>query len=359
MSVSKNEIVISSSRWCNNNYMLPLIRQDRLKILFEEHADEREKRMREEKVSIVVPVYNVEKYLKRCVESLLNQTYSNIEIILVDDGSSDHCPVLCDNYAKKDDRVIVIHKKNGGLSDARNCGLLKASGEYILYVDSDDYIERDSCEKLIVGMIENVDVVVGAYNELRSNKIIEKRHSNLSQNRIYNAKEYVISAIKCDEWYAPAWLNLYRKSFLIENNLYYKVGFYFEDIEMLPRLFLANPKVTYVDYSFYNYVIRENSIMTSQETPEKVQMSLEIYSNWMKLFSKVDDQLYKTYLYGILIKYYIATARQRKFYGWKIPGLDFSFAWKYSLNGKEKVKALLFNYFPRQYVKLANRQKGE
>ena len=143
--------------------------------------------MREEKVSIVVPVYNVEKYLKRCVESLLNQTYSNIEIILVDDGSSDHCPVLCDNYAKKDDRVIVIHKKNGGLSDARNCGLLKASGEYILYVDSDDYIERDSCEKLIVGMIENVDVVVGAYNELRSNKIIEKRHSNLSQNRIYHS----------------------------------------------------------------------------------------------------------------------------------------------------------------------------
>ena len=194
MSVSKNEIVISSSRWCNNNYMLPLIRQDRLKILFEEHADEREKRMREEKVSIVVPVYNVEKYLKRCVESLLNQTYSNIEIILVDDGSSDHCPVLCDNYAKKDDRVIVIHKKNGGLSDARNCGLLKASGEYILYVDSDDYIERDSCEKLIVGMIENVDVVVGAYNELRSNKIIEKRHSRrLRQPRVAPRQCFALS----------------------------------------------------------------------------------------------------------------------------------------------------------------------
>ena len=198
------------------------------------------KRMKREKISIIVPIYNVEKYLERCVDSLVNQTYENIEIILVDDGSPDYCPQLCDEYAKKDSRIVVIHKKNGGLSDARNYGLCKASGEYILYVDSDDYIELDSCEKLVNGMANNVDMVVGAYKELRNNKVIEKRHSNLLQDKIYDAKEYVISAIKCDEWYAPAWLNLYRRSFLIENNLYYKVGFYFEDIEMLPRLFLAN-----------------------------------------------------------------------------------------------------------------------
>lgn len=317
------------------------------------------KRMKREKISIIVPIYNVEKYLERCVDSLVNQTYENIEIILVDDGSPDYCPQLCDEYAKKDSRIVVIHKKNGGLSDARNYGLCKASGEYILYVDSDDYIELDSCEKLVNGMANNVDMVVGAYKELRNNKVIEKRHSNLLQDKIYDAKEYVISATKCDEWYAPAWLNLYRRSFLIENNLYYKVGFYFEDIEMLPRLFLANPRVTYVDYPFYNYVIRENSIMTSQRSPEKIQMSLEIYSEWMQLFSELDDQLYKSYLYGILVKYYIATARQRKIYGWRVSGLDFSFAWKYSLNKKEKLKSVLFNCFPKQYVKMTNRRKGE
>ena len=99
------------------------------------------KRMKREKISIIVPIYNVEKYLERCVDSLVNQTYENIEIILVDDGSPDYCPQLCDEYAKKDSRIVVIHKKNGGLSDARNYGLCKASGEYILYVDSDDYIE--------------------------------------------------------------------------------------------------------------------------------------------------------------------------------------------------------------------------
>lgn len=315
--------------------------------------------MEEKKISIIVPIYNVEPYLKRCVESLINQTYKNIEIILVDDGSPDKCPEICDEYAHRIDKIIVIHKKNGGLSDARNFGLMNATGDYILYVDSDDYIELDACEKLATGMEENVDLVIGAYKEVRNNTILEKKHSNLLENKVYTAKEYVISAIERNEWYAPAWLNLYRKSFLIENNLYYKVGFYFEDIEMLPRLFLANPKIVYVDYSFYNYVIRENSIITSQETPEKVQMSVDIYSNWLRLFSKVEDEFYRTFLYGILVKYYIVTARQRNFYGWKIQGLDFHFALKYSLNLKEKLKVILYNFFPKQYVRMANKQRGE
>ena len=311
------------------------------------------------KISIVVPIYNVERYLKRCVESLRDQTYKNLEIILVDDGSPDNCPTICDTFAELDDRIRVLHKKNGGLSEARNFGLKKATGDYILYVDSDDYIEKDSCEKLINSMDSNVDVVVGSYREVRENKIIIKRHSNLSEKLQYSAKEYVIKSIKNDEWYAPAWLNLYRKSFLISNKLYYKVGYYFEDIEMLPRLFLANPRVKYVDYAFYNYIIRKNSIMTSKMTAEKIQMSIDIYNNWMRLISGVNDKQYQSYLYGILIKYYIATARQSEFSGWKVEKLNFSFAWKYSLNNKEKIKIVLFNCFPKQYIKLANMKKGE
>lgn len=97
----------------------------------------------QEKISIVVPIYNVEKELDRCLQSLLRQTYKNIEIILVDDGSPDRCPLLCDEYAQKDSRVRVIHKKNGGLSDARNVGLQATTGEYVLYIDSDDYIDLD------------------------------------------------------------------------------------------------------------------------------------------------------------------------------------------------------------------------
>ena len=99
--------------------------------------------MKNKLVSIVVPIYNVEKYLKRCVNSLLNQTYKNIEIILVDDGSTDSSGAICDQYKPKDNRIVVVHKSNGGLSDARNTGIDMARGEYIAFVDSDDYIHED------------------------------------------------------------------------------------------------------------------------------------------------------------------------------------------------------------------------
>lgn len=105
-------------------------------------------RMESSKISIIVPVYKVEQYLERCVKSLINQTYKNIEIILVDDGSPDQCPKMCDDYASEDSRIKVIHKKNGGLSDARNAGLDAATGEFIAFVDSDDWVEIDFIETL-------------------------------------------------------------------------------------------------------------------------------------------------------------------------------------------------------------------
>lgn len=104
----------------------------------------------EEKISVIVPVYNVEKYLERCVESIFKQTYKNIEIILVDDGSTDNSGKICDKFLKKDERVKVIHKENGGLSDARNAGLEILSGKYIMFVDSDDWISPAMVEKCTV-----------------------------------------------------------------------------------------------------------------------------------------------------------------------------------------------------------------
>ena len=100
-------------------------------------------------ISVIVPIYNVEKYLARCVDSIVNQTYKNLEIILVDDGSPDRCPQMCDDYAEKDSRIKVIHKKNGGLSDARNAGMAVATGEYISFIDSDDWIETSMFELLL------------------------------------------------------------------------------------------------------------------------------------------------------------------------------------------------------------------
>ena len=118
----------------------------------------------EPKVSIIVPVYKVEEYLSQCVDSILNQTYKNIELILVDDGSPDNCPKICDEYASSDDRVIVIHKENGGLSDARNTGIKKATGKYLMFVDSDDWIELDTCKVAVeTAEKEKADLVFWSY----------------------------------------------------------------------------------------------------------------------------------------------------------------------------------------------------
>ena len=308
--------------------------------------------MRNRLISIIVPIYKVENTLDQCVKSIMNQTYRDLEIILVDDGSPDRCPKMCDEYAKQDDRIKVIHKKNGGLSEARNIGLKEASGDYIMYIDSDDYIEADSCERLLEGMQTDVDLVVGVIKEIRENGIVYQKHTNIIPGKVYVTREFVIRSIEKNEWYAPAVLNLYRREFLIKNNLFFKVGYFFEDIEMLPRLFLTAKKVVYVDYPFYNYVIRENSIMTSDVTDEKINMSIEIFNEWMEIVRSVKDGEYQRYLYGILVRYYLANARQRDISGWRVDGMDFRFAWKYALNGREKMKIILFNLFPQIYLNL-------
>lgn len=301
------------------------------------------------KISIIVPIYKTEQYLERCVRSLVNQTFENIEIILVDDGSPDECPQLCDNYAQQDERIMVIHKKNGGLSEARNYGLIKASGEFILYVDSDDYLELNACEQLLTGINPNVDFVVGVLKENRDGKVIYQKHTNIIPRIEYSSKEFMIKSIKKNEWFAPAVLNLYRRSFLIENSLFYRQGYCYEDIEMLPRLYLAAKRIVYIDFPFYNYMIREESIMTSEFTEEKKAMAIDNYENWMNVLAEVDDASIKRYLSGILIRYYMTTAKKMNIDGWKVKGLDFKFAWKYSLNVREKLKIVLFNFFCEIY----------
>ena len=297
------------------------------------------------KISIIGPVYNVENDLDRCVKSIMQQTYKNIEIILVDDGSPDRCPEMCDKYAQQDSRIKVIHKENGGLSDARNVGLNEAGGDFVMYVDSDDYIESDSCEQLLKTMQEDVDFVVGALREVKKEGTTYQRHSNLVSGKKYSSKEFVINSIKKNEWFAPAVLNLYRREFLIKNSLFYKVGFYYEDIELLPKLYLAANKIIYIDYPFYNYVIRENSIMTSDMTDEKKRMIIDIYNEWMQIIDQIQDKEYQRYLYGILVRYYITSARRGKISGWALNKMNVGFAWKYALNVREKIKILIFNYF--------------
>ena len=302
--------------------------------------------MNKEKVSVIIPVYNVEKEIARCVESLLAQTYSSIEIILIDDGSTDNSSKLCDDYSAGYANIVVLHKENGGLSDARNTGLRHAKGKYILYVDSDDYIEKDSCKRLVECIQKTeTDFVVGNIREVRKKNITHQKHSNIIPNIPYMAKDFIIKSIKANEWHAPAVLNLYNKDFLLENSLFFKDGRLYEDIEILPRVYLAATQIAYLDYDFYNYIIREDSITTSKINRKKIQDAVNNYVFWKQLFDTVEDEELRTVLFGALIKHYLNIKRRFGIKGWVVPGVNIKFALKYALNAKERLKVILLGFF--------------
>ena len=304
------------------------------------------------KISIIVPVYNVEHELSRCVDSILNQSYSNIEVILVDDGSTDRCPSICDAFVMKDRRVRVIHKPNGGLSSARNAGLREASGEWILYVDSDDYILNDSCERLIaVGAKYDCDIVsadaIREFNGGREYMV----HGSLADGKCYPSRDFIIKTVKPCEWYAPAWLNLYKRSFLIENNLFFVEGLLHEDMEMQPRVFLAAKTVAYCAYPFYRYVDRASSIMNASKVDERVTAMEWIYSNWKSKFEAIEDGELARALNGHLAKCYLHSCCE---FGHvlTVAGITNVYLLNSSLNAKEFIKAIFFAIVPSIYIKV-------
>lgn len=304
------------------------------------------------KISIIVPVYNVEHELSRCVDSILNQSYTNIEVILVDDGSTDRCPSICDAFVMKDRRVRVIHKPNGGLSSARNAGLREASGEWILYVDSDDYILNDSCERLIaVGAKYDCDIVsadaIREFNAGREYMV----HGSLADGKCYPSRDFIIKTVKPCEWYAPAWLNLYKRSFLIENNLFFVEGLLHEDMEMQPRVFLAAKTVAYCAYPFYRYVDRASSIMNASKVDERVTAMEWIYSNWKSKFEAIEDGELARALNGHLAKCYLHSCCE---FGHvlTVAGITNVYLLNSSLNAKEFIKAIFFAIVPSIYIKV-------
>lgn len=267
------------------------------------------------KISIVVPIYNVELYLDKCVSSLINQTYKNIEIILVDDGSPDQCPALCDAYAQKDQRITVVHKENGGLSDARNAGIEKARGEYILFVDSDDYIELDTCEKLyeIITSYE-VDIVVGNARKIEKGVCSLMRHTYIPQKDVISGPDYLKLELIKGTMYMAAWLNLYKKSFLVDNKLSFEVGLLHEDEEFTPRAFLKANSVLGTNIVFYNYLIREGSITTSKKKLKNAEHIMKTCRKLEEIYEKIEDEELKALLNDNLVDKFLNTFQTARLY---------------------------------------------
>ena len=217
-------------------------------------------RLLQEKISVIVPIYNVEDYLHRCVDSIINQTYTNLEIILVDDGSPDNCLKICDEYAKKDSRIKVVHKKNGGLSDARNAGLEIATGEYIGFVDSDDYISLYFYEKLMnVIKVSGSDIVECGVKKFTENNEINDVENSKLDFKIFNKFEAMQNLIMNKILSVTVWNKLYKKDVI--DKLRFKVGKTNEDNFFTYLAFDNANKISKLDDELYYYLQRENSIM--------------------------------------------------------------------------------------------------
>lgn len=211
------------------------------------------------RLSIIVPVYKVEKYIHKCVDSILNQTFTDFELILVDDGSPDNCGRICDGYEKKDSRVRVIHKKNGGLSDARNYGIDAAQGEIIGFVDSDDDIDLNMYKSMIEYMDKhNLDVVCADTYVIKNEK--RKFKPRYAGNKIFNAPDGAI-AILDGTLDNAAWNKIYKRNIIGE--VRYPKGRIYEDVATTYKFVYSAQRVGYMCKPFYNYYKRKGSIVAS------------------------------------------------------------------------------------------------
>lgn len=211
-------------------------------------------------ISVIVPVYKVEAYLDQCVQSIVDQTYTNLEIILVDDGSPDNCPAMCDAWAQKDSRVKVIHKENGGLSDARNAGLAIATGDYIGFVDSDDWLAIDFYKTLYQTMVAcRADLTASGIIWAYEDRLEADR--NTYTKRAYSAQEAMHTLIHGRGFYAVAWNKLYKAELL--RNIIYPVGKLHEDEFVTHRLVGQAKRLVLCPEVAYYYRQRSMSIMSS------------------------------------------------------------------------------------------------
>lgn len=341
------------------------------------------------KLSIIVPIYNVEQFLRKCVDSILNQDIDNYEIILVDDGSSDSCPQICDDYAEKvkseelrgkSCSIKVVHRENGGLSAARNSGIVVAQGKYLMFVDSDDYIETNVLKGLLAQMErDNLDVLRYNYYNVRIVKSEEVRGK--SEYEVFephkNAKPYFdYSSVVVD---GETFLNerlgyaCYAWAFVLRRDLIYSrlsaldsclftEGIYFEDTDWTPRMLMRAKRVASTEMVVYNYLWREGSI-TLPDNPQKKKKVLEDKISLLRGFKEQQKLVHNKQWFvwqtagttmsilGILATYPNET---RKPYLQQLQELNVFPLSTYRAVGNNKYKIRLANISPSIYCKLMN-----
>lgn len=301
-------------------------------------------------ISVIVPIYKVEEYLQTCIDSIIKQTYPNLEIILVDDGSPDRCGEICDAYATQDSRIIVVHKKNGGLSDARNAGLDISKGEYIAFVDSDDLVHPQFIELLVENAIKtNSDIVICDIVNFDSNESINS--TAINEYKIIERERdfYFFVIFNCfpEKELASnivvAWNKLYKKE--LWNDLRYPYGKLHEDNFVIHSLINMSDKILRIDAPLYYYRQRQESIMFNIKEKNYIDKTkssknrVEFFKNYGN--KKLLEQSLKYYYYLLLEYFYkYCTKESRE----RIRENFLNILLCRSITVKSKLKLIFFSY---------------
>ena len=258
------------------------------------------------KFSIILPIYKVEKYLRPCVDSVLSQTFQDFEIILVDDGSPDSCPQICDEYVQKDSRVKVIHQQNTGQAGARNTGLRHACGEYVCFVDSDDYfIDNNVLQELAEKTAESPDIVHYKFVEWYETDGHVARCKFDYKTPIVGrtVAEIYCDLIDKDAYYNSAWSKIIRRNLLIDNNIWFEQGIVGEDNEWYYHVVMVAESLVLVDKPLYVYRRRLGSITTTT-TRKNLKDQLFVLEKWEKILHNTPDDVRTQVVWGSLAKQY-------------------------------------------------------
>ncbi len=251
-------------------------------------------------ISVIIPVYNVEEYLRECVDSVLKQTYQNFEIILVDDGSTDSSGKICDEYVKKDDRITVIHRKNGGLSVARNTGLSESNGNYVYFLDSDDYVSENALETLLkIAEKDNSDIVFfDAVSFADTDDFtVKQNYTRKSRYKTNSGLSIFAQMTENKEFHSAVPLLFIRKEFLSESKVRFVPDILYEDMVFTYQLFCKASTVSQCSDTLYFRRYRKNSIMTSSKTKKHFTSCITVYQHNSAFANEVGENNKAVYWY--------------------------------------------------------------
>lgn len=311
------------------------------------------------KFSIIVPIYNVENYILKCLESINNQSYTNYEVILVNDGSPDNSARIIKKFIKDKNNFKYYNKENGGLSDARNYGLQYCTGDYLLFLDSDDYISNDLLLELNKAIEKNNSDII-KYNI----RFIYKNGNNriMKKDNFYNNHpNKAIAKLLEDELFEPAWLYCYKTEFWLKYDFKYTKGRYHEDFGLTPLILQEAKSISSIDYVGYNYIIREGSIMNSNNTEKdfkKFNDCLAYFKenktkiiNSKNINNETKNLLLSYYANGVLNRAHALTGKNLTK---AIKEIKTEKVYKYLLGNTilRKIKKLFVKYLPKIFIRV-------